>query len=514
MNDNGAAGDAPVVHQPLKVSRAETEKKKLRSPSKRSPGVPASGCSSSPAMDLDSSRVSGETSRRGCRRSGVRFSSKSNIVSYDCRVPSHTPALLIGSHALRAETSDYFEIEILEMDESSFLGIGLVPSNHPLDQYPGIGNLSFGYNAVTGRVHWGHCPPAIAVHGSHVSRTARPGDRIGCAIKKERSLFSASQRDQSNNEPLEQEVMETRVLFFMNGKKIASNAIPHSILHNDFFPVIALSCPGDEVKLLMNHHFVKRRTVSSVTNNLESLSLDHESNHASHVNTFAEGKQEDSWSCFSHIRATDSILEYFGPGKEVAVGQAKVPLDPFNHYFQVQVLDVGQFGSICVGVTQNGIPLQTKAGCYPHSVAYHLDSGLIFTGSVKGEQFGPKGAVTGDIIGCGIVYPLDFPSSREPSKEEPKEEDKSFSPSPSQPSEEEASEEGDDLSDSDKEPKMADDTAGSVVSKKSMVDIFFTRNGVILGQRKMEYPVEGFFPIIGLSSPGEKIIVDLHPLSG
>jgi hypothetical protein len=513
MEDPTESGDAAVLRKPFRVLILDEKKKRI--PSKRTHAVPASGSSSS-SSPKDSSRGSViPDSRHGSRKSGVRFSSKSNIVSYDCRVPAPTPALLIGSHPLRVDSSDYFEIEVLEMHESSNLGIGLVPYNHPLDQYPGMGSLSFGFNAGTGRVHWGHCAPAIAVHGNRVSRTARPGDRIGCAIKKERVLFP---RDQSNNEPIEEEpqVLETRVYFFLNGKRIASNTIPQSIVHNDFYPVIALSSPGDEVKLLLNHHFVKRRDVASLTNKLESLSLDHESN-STHEDTFAEGTERDEpWLFCSHIRASDSILEYFSQGKEIGVCQAKDPLDQFSHYFQAQVLDVGQCGSISIGVTQCVIPLQSKPGTYPLSVAFHLDSGLIFTGSSKGEAFGPKGAVTGDIIGCGIVFPLVEEPRRE-TAEKPKvlelEEDKSFSPSPSHPSEEEASEEGD-LSDSDKEPKISTLPAKSTSPEPLMVDVFFTRNGVLLGQRNVEYPSEGFYPVIGLSSPAEKVVVDLHPLSG
>lgn len=44
--------------------------------------------------------------------------------------------------------------------------------------------------------------------------------------------------------------------------------------------------------------------------------------------------------------------------------------------------------------------------------------------------------------------------------------------------------------------------------------VFFTRNGKVVGRREVALPVGGFYPTIGMMSTGEKVRVDLHPLSG
>lgn len=44
--------------------------------------------------------------------------------------------------------------------------------------------------------------------------------------------------------------------------------------------------------------------------------------------------------------------------------------------------------------------------------------------------------------------------------------------------------------------------------------VFFTRNGKLMGRREMVVPPGGLYPTIGMLSNGEKVKVDLHPLSG
>lgn len=51
-----------------------------------------------------------------------------------------------------------------------------------------------------------------------------------------------------------------------------------------------------------------------------------------------------------------------------------------------------------------------------------------------------------------------------------------------------------------------------VAGRKVMV--FFTRNGKVVGKREADLPSNGFYPTIGMMSSGEKVRVELHPLSG
>lgn len=44
--------------------------------------------------------------------------------------------------------------------------------------------------------------------------------------------------------------------------------------------------------------------------------------------------------------------------------------------------------------------------------------------------------------------------------------------------------------------------------------MFFTRNGKIIGKKEAVVPAGGYFPTVGMLSSGEKVKVDLHPLSG
>ena len=46
------------------------------------------------------------------------------------------------------------------------------------------------------------------------------------------------------------------------------------------------------------------------------------------------------------------------------------------------------------------------------------------------------------------------------------------------------------------------------------VQVFFTRNGVIIGQKEISIPKGGFYPTVGMLSTAEKVRVDLHPLTG
>lgn len=46
------------------------------------------------------------------------------------------------------------------------------------------------------------------------------------------------------------------------------------------------------------------------------------------------------------------------------------------------------------------------------------------------------------------------------------------------------------------------------------VKVFFTKNGQIVCTKEMPLPPDGFYPTVGLLSRGEKVRVDLQPLSG
>ena len=47
-----------------------------------------------------------------------------------------------------------------------------------------------------------------------------------------------------------------------------------------------------------------------------------------------------------------------------------------------------------------------------------------------------------------------------------------------------------------------------------LVQVFFTRNGKIIGKKEVLLPKGGFYPTVGMMSSQEKVRVELKPLSG
>ena len=46
------------------------------------------------------------------------------------------------------------------------------------------------------------------------------------------------------------------------------------------------------------------------------------------------------------------------------------------------------------------------------------------------------------------------------------------------------------------------------------LQVFFTRNGKIIGKKEVMLPKGGFYPTVGMMSSQEKVRVELKPLSG
>ena len=47
-----------------------------------------------------------------------------------------------------------------------------------------------------------------------------------------------------------------------------------------------------------------------------------------------------------------------------------------------------------------------------------------------------------------------------------------------------------------------------------LFQIYFTRNGKVIGKKEVRIPKGGFYPTVGMMSCEEKVRVDLRPLSG
>ncbi|XP_026854507.2 SPRY domain-containing protein 3 isoform X2 [Electrophorus electricus] len=156
----------------------------------------------------------------------------------------------------------------------------------------------------------------------------------------------------------------------------------------------------------------------------------------------------------------------------------------------------GRLYDVCVSGAD--YPKNRHPGWSRGSVAYHADDGKIFHGSGVGDPFGPR-CFEGDIMGCGIMFPRDY--------EDEVDDGETLDEHPKQGrvqnvlylNDEDEEEEGDDA-DQEQEGRK--------------VTVFFTRNGKIIGRREVAVPAGGFYPTVGMLSSGEKVKVDLHPLSG
>uniref|UniRef100_A0A8C7CTC4 SPRY domain containing 3 n=1 Tax=Oncorhynchus kisutch TaxID=8019 RepID=A0A8C7CTC4_ONCKI len=209
---------------------------------------------------------------------------------------------------------------------------------------------------------------------------------------------------------------------------------------------------------------------------------------------------EDEWGRLHDVRVTGTLLEYVGKGKsivDVGLAQSRLPLNTRCHYYELEITDAGEKCYIALGLARRNYPKNRHPGWSRGSIAYHADDGKLFQGSGVGDAFGPR-CFEGDVMGCGIMFPRDY-----------------------------ILDSGDDSDDGDLEvwPKQRrvqnelymndeDEEEDGEEKEGSKVMVFFTRNGKVVGRREVAVPAGGFYPTIGMMSTGEKIRVDLHPLSG
>ncbi|KAI1280508.1 SPRY domain-containing protein 3 [Halotydeus destructor] len=461
--------------------------------------------------------------------------SSEDILSYGPE-EKDLPGVHISAESLRVkqDSCDYFEVEILDPGLLCEIAIGVVPWNHPLDQLPGYSAGSVGYHAGDGRVYLGH------QRGDVVGNKCIAGDKIGCGVRIEKSLGGQRNRMKIENVFSSMPNLKLRVFFTFNGNEIASASLSPLLLRGGLYPALALGSPGEEVKLSLNASFVQ--TVPKSMSDDSLMCID---------------SNEDEWSRLADVSLNDSCLEYTGRGKsiiDVGLAQARKPLTPRNHYFEIEIVDPGENCYIAIGLTKKEYPYQSHPGWHKGSIAYHADDGKLFLGSGAGDPFGPR-CHKGDVMGVGIMFPTE---SREKSKKQENNcddaeelhnqasssDDKSVSEISSgwSESDSDASEENDDrpyaINDwplpeeirfeamargqmefvpipRQRPPRGYSPVRGARPNSKSpKVEVFFTRNGVIVGKRQVYIPKGGFHPAIGMLSCGEKVKVDLNPLSG
>ena len=147
--------------------------------------------------------------------------------------------------------------------------------------------------------------------------------------------------------------------------------------------------------------------------------------------------------------------------RDVSSAVASSPLTSEWFYFELCIDDGGEDNSVGIGVS----PWDYSLDCYPgwrsQSVGYHGDNGCLYKEHGHGKPFGPR-CEKGDVMGCGVLFG---------------------------------------------EEALND-------SGKSNCVVFFTRNGERVGQCEAVVPKDGFYPMVSMSSPGQKVTVTFDLLTG
>ena len=125
------------------------------------------------------------------------------------------------------------------------------------------------------------------------------------------------------------------------------------------------------------------------------------------------------------------------------------PLRDKIKYFEVEIRSLGAVG-IAIGVVPPQYPLNKVPGWRMGSIAYHTDNGRLYNGTSRGNIFGPIPRC-GDVIGCGVsLHP----------------------------------------------------------NNTKFCSIFFTYNGIEIGQIKTSYHENGLYPAVGLTDQKDSVLVN------
>ncbi|XP_063284551.1 SPRY domain-containing protein 3 [Pelobates fuscus] len=369
-----------------------------------------------------------------------------------------------------SKDNNYFEVSIVDRGVRGTIAVGLVPQYYSLDHQPGWLPDSVAYHADDGKLYNGRAK------GRQFGTKCNSGDRIGCGI-----------------EPSSFHVQTAQIFFTKNGKRVGSTVMPLS--PDGLFPAVGMHSLGEEVRLHLN---------------AELGSEDDDS-------IMMVDSYEDEWGRLHDVRVCGTLLEYVGKGKsiiDVGLAQARRSLSTRSHYFEVEIVDPGEKCYIALGLARKDYPKNRHPGWSRGSVAYHADDGKIFHGSGVGDPFGPR-CYKGDIMGCGIMFPRDYILDSEGESDDSCD----LKELRLQPRgvrnvmylrrELHQEEDGED---EEEEEEEEEDLERQHEGRK--VVVFFTRNGKIIGKKESVLPQGGFYPTIGMLSTGEKVKVDLHPLSG
>lgn len=376
---------------------------------------------------------------------------------------------------------NYFEIQIVDKGRDTALGLGLGEYRYPLDRMPGWNSNAIGYHADDGRLFHQNG------YGKAFGPLCTTGDRMGCGVDFDTDMG----------------INCVNVFFTKNGKQIGSSTKMKRPLHG-LYPLVGLHSQGEKVEYLGHSRMLP-----------ESITVPMETNKSPSMH----------WLRSNAVRYLEDglTLEYFGDGlsnQDVGIAQAMEPLTLTNHYFELKILDSGRDGWIAIGIGKSTYPLNRHPGWNAGSVGYHADNGHLYKGKGQGDMFGPPCGV-GDIMGCGIRFPKGYCRQEEGVEyfeatdvfcalEEDNDYDEYY--------DKDDYEDDEFMMRSQLQQRVDHRLAGkkNVVSSSDSMNctVYFSKNGDIVGETVCMLPPGGFYPLVAMMSVGEKIRVDLDPLSG
>jgi hypothetical protein len=433
---------------------------------------------------------------------------------------------------------NYYEYEITARGVEASIGIGVGERNYPLNRMPGWNRNSVGYHGDDGKLYHENG------RGDRFGPTCTEGDKMGCGIDFDAEV------DYGYHE----------VFFTKNGQPVGNVVRMKRPVHG-LYPIIGLHSAGEKVRYL-GHWHRQRQSL------LEPMVLDHS---PSNVWLRSNG------ITFTGNGLTLEYCGTGGASQDVSLAQACYPLDRTNHYFELEILNGGSLGAIAIGVGRSSYPLHSHPGWSVGSVGYHADDGKLFVEIGRGQEFGPSCA-EGDRMGCGLLFdsPDGMEAQGEGRAvggmgDDSGEDEGEGSLLSLGDSDDDYVSIGDDDDDDDDDAmlyrhlfgrggrmgrglgghrqfhdnfdrglfggfggrrgrggnfargvRLNDPFAPLMSAAKESIKansgckckVFFTKNGEKVGDVDVCIPKGGFFPLVGLLSKGEKVRVDLQPLTG
>lgn len=402
---------------------------------------------------------------------------------------------------------NYYEYEIVCRGQECAIGVGVGEFNYPLERMPGWNRNGVGYHADDGRMFYQDG------YGKAFGPQCTEGDRMGCGVDFES----------------EDAMGYLSVFFTKNGQQVGDPVRIKKPVYG-LYPLIGLHSRGEIVRYLGHC-----RRVPGLLQ--EPMVL--------------EDSPYNRWLRSNNVKFVDDslTLEYCGDGlsrQDVGMAQANFHISKQRHYFEMEILSAGKEGWCAIGLASTLYPLHRHPGWNKGSVGYHADNGQLYYEQGHGEPFGPT-CTTGDTMGCGVQFPPESDSGSsfnsvaatsqlsDDSSSSSDEDDVQYDYDVTRDIDDLISYSSEDDSYySDEEDLFGGDPfrvdlkhAGLRLNVQSKANskqkskreertctVFFTKNGERIGDYQCEMPRGGFYPVVAMLSQGERIRVNLDPLSG